>query len=89
MLPVKHTDENPPATIPTIRGNANSLIDVTPMMNKKNTIMNVVRDVLIDLERVCVTELLTISLSLAASFVDEPARFSRILSKITIVALME
>lgn len=43
--PVINTDENAPATIPTINGNVNSLIEDTPIMNITNTEINVVNEV--------------------------------------------
>lgn len=43
--PVIHTEEYPPHIIPTIRGNANSRIEETPIMNNRNTIIKVVKEV--------------------------------------------
>ena len=43
--PVRHTDENAPATMPTMSGRANSLIDGTPTTYRHATVTNVVSDV--------------------------------------------
>ena len=50
--PVIHTEEYVPHTIPTIKGNANSLIEVTPRTYSAATIIKVVNDVKILLESV-------------------------------------
>ena len=80
------TEEYVPHTIPTIRGSANSRIEDTPRINSTNTMMNVVKEVLILLVNVCVILKFTISESSILLFTF---KFSRIRSKITIVALME
>ena len=43
--PVMHTEEYPPATIPTISGRANSLMDGTPMIYRAAIVTNVVKEV--------------------------------------------
>ena len=43
--PVIHTEEYAPQIIPTIRGSANSLMELTPIINSTATITNVVREV--------------------------------------------
>ena len=58
-------DEYEPQIRPTISGNANSRIEVTPRMYKSNTIMNVVIEVLILLESVCVRDLFATSARLS------------------------
>lgn len=85
--PVIHTEEQAPQIIPTISGSANSLIELTPMINNTATITNVVREVQILLVKVLVIHLFTsVSSSSVRFFVFIS---SRILSKITIVALIE
>ena len=43
--PVIHTEEYPPQMIPAISGAANSRIELTPIINRTNTMINVVNDV--------------------------------------------
>ena len=73
--------------MPTIRGRANSRMADTPIKYNTNTIMKVVSDVLMLLVTVWVMLLFTSS-SRVSLFLPA-ARFSRIRSKITMVALME
>ena len=65
MEPARQIEEYVPQRIPTISGNANSRIEVTPRMYKSNTIMNVVIEVLILLESVCVRDLFATSARLS------------------------
>ena len=43
--PVRNTEEKPPATIPTIRGMANSLMDATPRIYNEAMVRKVVSEV--------------------------------------------
>ena len=73
--------------IPAINGSANSRMEDTPMMNRTNTMTKVVRDVL--MLRVKVWVILVFTISAVDAFGPMSLMFSRIRSKITIVALME
>ena len=86
-VPVIHTDEYAPIIIPPRSGIAKSRTDSTPRIANIITIKNVVNDVLI--LRVSVWVILELTTSFKASSLDLPFRFSRIRSKITIVALIE
>src|SRR5699024_6029580 len=85
--PVMHTEEKPPATMPTIRGRANSLMVGTPTTYRAAMVTKVVKEVYTLLVRVWVILLFTTWAS--GSFFPLSRRFSRIRSKITMVALME
>ncbi len=56
-----HTEEYPPQITPTIRGPANSRMEDTPRINSTNTMINVVREVLMLRDNVCVILLFTTS----------------------------
>ena len=73
--------------IPAINGSANSRMEDTPMMNRTNTMTKVVRDVL--MLRVKVWVILVFTISTVDAFGHMSLMFSRIRSKITIVALIE
>ncbi len=81
------TDEYVPQTMPTISGSVNSRMELTPRRNSMNTMINVVSEVSMLLVNVCVMLIFTSSSMLCfAGFV---LRFSRMRSKMTIVALIE
>ena len=86
-LPVIKIEEYAPPMIPTINGSAKSFNASTPKIYRKNTIMKVVKEVLILLVKVWLILSFTTTSKLVRAFL--PFTFSRILSKITIVALME
>ena len=73
--------------MPAISGRANSRMEETPMTNSTRTITKVVREVLILLVKVCV--ILSFTTSLRSALGPWSFKFSRIRSKITMVALME
>ena len=87
MEPVIQMEENVPAAIPPINGSANSLMDETPKIANTKTMIKVVKFVFTLLETVCPTLAFTISFS--ESFFNLSERFSRIRSKVMMVALME
>ncbi len=64
-----HTEEYPPQITPTIRGPANSRMEDTPRINSTNTMINVVREVLMLRDSVCVILLFTdfFQISISAS----------------------
>ena len=84
--PVMNTEEKKPITIPMMIGRANALIEATPMMNTMPMVSSVVIVVLI--ERVMVCQILLLAISPYDSFLELRV-FSRILSMITIVLLIE
>ena len=88
-VPVIHTDEYAPQTIPARSGIANSLTESTPSIASMNTMKNVVSDVLILLVNVCVILSFTISESLSSVIDERVPMFSRIRSNMTIVAFIE
>ena len=85
-VPAIHTEEYAPQMIPAINGRANSLIEVTPIKYNTKIVINVVIVVLMLLLNVW--DILTLTISAKSDFCIA-RRFSRIRSKITIVALIE
>ena len=82
-------EEYDPQIKPTISGNENSRIDDTPKTNNNNTMIKVVIDVLILLDKVCVNDrFATYARASGVCFLTE-CRFSRIRSKMTMVSLTE
>ena len=81
------TEDQAPETIPTIRGIVKSRMELTPKRKSMRTVIKVVSEVLIERVRVSETAMFTESLR----FFLPPGsfRFSRILSKMTMVALIE
>lgn len=51
-VPVMVMDDHAPPMIPAMMGKVNSLMEGTPRMKRQNTEINVVREVLILLDRV-------------------------------------
>ena len=80
-------EEKVPAIIPTISGNVNSRNELTPIANNTTIENRVVTDVLI--ERVIDCHTLSLTTSAKSSFLDACLVFSLILSKITMVSLIE
>ncbi len=73
--------------MPAINGSANSLMEDTPNTSSAATMKKVVSEVKILLESVW--EILLLTSSCSSSLLRISRIFSRILSKITMVALME